>query len=72
MRRSHLEEYGRRSSGNPFGHLIHYIFKCCIAEFGLNCLFKEERALVLDVRPVCDVYWELRALPVELHLVSFK
>jgi len=40
--------------------------------FGLNCFFEEERALVLDVRPVWDVYWELRALPVGLHLVSFK
>jgi len=32
MGQSYLDEYGGWSSGDPFGHLIHYDLECCIAE----------------------------------------
>jgi len=32
MGQSYLNEYGGWSSGDPFGHLIHYDLECCIAE----------------------------------------
>jgi hypothetical protein len=43
MGQSHLEEYGRWSSRDPFGHLIHYDLKCCIAELWSKVFFSERK-----------------------------